>query len=77
MPYAALTVLLRLLPAFGRTFDSAFFFTARRWRILSAAASLCAAENWGRFLAAGIRMAAVPVSATGFLGGLPLRLVGP
>ena len=75
--YAALAAFLGLLPDFGWSFDSAFFFAAHLWRILSAAASLCAAVKWGRFLLVGAGLAAVAVTATGFFGGRPLRFVGP
>ena len=75
--YAGLAAFLDLVVGFGLSFDSAFFLAAHLWRILSAAASLCAAVKWGRFLFVGAGLAAVVITAGGFFGGLPLRFVGP
>lgn len=71
-----LAFLLAWLAVFATGFASALRFAAQRWRILSAAASRWAAEKC-RFFLAGPAEAAGIAPASGFLGGLPLRFVGP
>ena len=67
-----------LLAVLAYDFAAVFRLAAQYWRILSAAAFLCAAVNRRRFLFAGAWRAAEGVArASGFLGGRPRRLVGP
>jgi hypothetical protein len=76
--YAALAAFLALLAAFNWCFVAALFL-AHIWRIRSAAACLCLAENRRFFFAgcAGSKAAVGVAPFTAFFGGRPLRFVGP
>lgn len=75
--YPAFAAFFALRAVFGCDFASAFFFTAHRCRIRSAAACRWAAENFRRFFLAGAEAATGEAAATAFFGGRPLRCFGP